>query len=155
MTSFNIRPYEEKDLLAVMEIENLTFISPWKKEEFVSEVNNNEFANIFVYELLDSVNGNKVVGFYDYWVTFDSATIAQIAVHPQYQRLKIGSTMMNEIISDCVAKKVSNITLEVRKNNEKAFKLYRKFDFEVVLTKPNYYSNGDDALYMMRRINNG
>ena len=77
----NIRDFELADLDRVMEIENLTFVAPWKKEEMLAEVNENKFANIGVIEV-----DNKVVGFYDFWVTFDSATIAQIAVDPSFQR---------------------------------------------------------------------
>ena len=50
-------------------------------------------------------------------------------------------------------KKIRNITLEVRKNNEKAVNLYQKHGFKTVLTKEKYYSNGDDAYYMIKELN--
>ena len=59
---------------------------------------------------------------------------------------------MEEIIKDAQAKKVRTITLEVRKNNEKAVNLYQKYGFKATLTKEKYYSNGDDALYMMKEL---
>lgn len=152
MSEYEVRPIEERDYNSIMEIENLCFVSPWTLDQLIGEIKENMFSNIFVLE--ESVNGiNKVVGYYDYWITFDSATIAQIAVHPTYQSKHLGSLMLKEIIDDCYAKKVSNITLEVRENNVKAQNLYKKYGFQVVTVKPHYYDNGDNALYMVKKVN--
>ena len=142
-----IRDMELKDIDRVMEIESKTFIAPWKKDEMLYEFNDNKFANMAVI-----LKDNYIVGFYDYWVTFDSATIAQIAIDPLYQRQQLGSLLMKEILTDAKNKKVRNITLEVRKNNEKAVNLYLKYGFKQVLIKEKYYSNGDDAIYMIKEL---
>ena len=142
-----IRDMELGDIDRVMEIESKTFIAPWKKEEMLYEFNGNQFSNMAVI-----LSDNLIVGFYDYWVTFDSATIAQIAIDPAYQRQHLGSKLMEEILKDATAKKVRTITLEVRKNNEKAVKLYQKYGFKQILIKEKYYSNGDDALYMIKEL---
>ena len=151
--NYNIRPMKIEDLDEVMSIEDTSFIAPWKKEEFVNEFKSNQFANIFVVETNVDHTTKKIIGFYDYWVTFDSATIAQIAIDPAYQRQHLGSLLMEEIIKDARAKKVRTMTLEVRKNNEKAVKLYQKFGFKQTLVKEKYYSNGDDAIYMIKELN--
>ena len=142
-----IRDMELGDIDRVMEIESKTFIAPWKKEEMLYEFNGNQFSNMAVI-----LSDNLIVGFYDYWVTFDSATIAQITIDPAYQRQHLGSKLMEEILKDATAKKVRTITLEVRKNNEKAVKLYQKYGFKQILIKEKYYSNGDDALYMIKEL---
>ena len=142
-----IRDMNKTDLARVMDIESKTFVAPWKESEMLYELEENKFANLAVIVL-----DNYVVGFYDYWHTFDSATIAQIAIDPAYQRQHLGSLLMEEIIKDAKAKKVRTITLEVRKNNEKAVNLYQKYGFKTTLTKEKYYSNGDDALYMMKEL---
>ena len=142
-----IRDMNKTDLARVMDIESKTFVAPWKESEMLYELEDNKFAHLAVILL-----NNNVVGFYDYWHTFDSATIAQIAVDPIYQRQHLGSLLMEEIIKDAKAKKVRTITLEVRKTNEKAVNLYQKYGFKTTLTKEKYYSNGDDALYMMKEL---
>ena len=143
-----IRDMEQSDLKRVMEIESSSFVAPWNKEEMLYELNENMFSHLAVI-----TNDNYIVGFYDYWETFDSATIAQIAVDPLYRRQHLGETLLNEIIKECHAKKIRNVTLEVRKNNEKAVNLYQKYGFKTVLTKEKYYSNGDDAYYMIKELN--
>ena len=142
-----IRDMELNDIDRVMEIESKTFLAPWKKEEMLYEFNDNKFAQLAVICI-----NNYVVGFFDYWVTFDSATIAQIAVDPAYQRQRLGSMLLEELLKDATAKKVRTITLEVRKNNEKAVNLYQKYGFKTSLVKGKYYSNGDDALYMIKEL---
>jgi ribosomal-protein-alanine N-acetyltransferase len=49
--------------------------------------------------------------------------------------------------------KIKWITLEVRKSNTPAIKLYQKFDFSIINTRKNYYEN-EDAYLMGREIKN-
>ena len=142
-----IRPLEEKDLPMVMEIENLCFVAPWKQDDILRELHNNEFARLLVAEL----NG-QVIGYVDYWITFDSATICQIAVHPNFQRKAIGSEILNEVFKDCYAARVRNITLEVRESNNKGICFYKKHGFKQYLTKLGYYTNGENAIYMIKEV---
>lgn len=149
--NFEIRTMKMEDLKAVLEIENQTFVHTWKEKDFIYELKENPVSNVWVIEL--DYLGNKVIaGFCDYWHTFDSATLCQIAVDPKFQRHKLGSQMMNEIINDCYAKKVRTITLEVRKSNAKAISFYEKFGFKNVVIKPHYYNDGEDAIYMVKEV---
>ena len=151
-----IRKMEETDLPMVMEIEDLCFINPWKRSDFLYEMYENDYSNLWVIELSNSSLGLKsVVGFADFWFTFDSATICQIAIHPELQGNKLGSELLDEIIKEAYVKKIKNITLEVRRSNEKAIKLYEKYGFIVSHVKEGYYSDGEDALYMIREGTNG
>ena len=148
-----VREAKDEDIPAILELEQLCFKAPWTKENILYEMHDNPVSNFWVIELEDKVqNIVSVVGFCDYWHTFDSATIAQIAVHPALQHKQLGSAMMDEIINDCYAKKVQTLTLEVRYDNEKAINFYLKHGFKKELVKPKYYSNGDDAIYMIRKV---
>ena len=139
------------DLDSVLEIENASFHKPWEKDYFMQELTNNEFANLIVI-CLEKNNNEKIVGFADYWVTFDSATICQIAIDNSYRHQGLASLLLKEIIDDCSAKKVSTLTLEVRVSNGAAIALYNKFKFINIVTKPHYYENGEDAFYMVKGI---
>lgn len=150
--NIDIRKMEKADLPAVLEIENLCFEAKWSKENFEYEMNENPVSNPWVIELDDGQGHKSICGFSIYWQTFDSATICQIAVHPGIQRHQLGSAMMDEIINDCYAKRVRNLCLEVRKSNQKAINFYKKHGFEQKLVKEHYYSNGEDALYMIREV---
>ena len=148
-----IRKMTPNDLPQVMEIENLCFKAPWKETDLLYEMDGNPVSNIWVIELSNDALGIKhVCGFSDYWNTFDSGTICQIAIHPELQGNKLGSELMKEIIADAKAKKVRTLTLEVRATNEKAIKFYLKHGFNISHVKEQYYSNGEDAIYMILEV---
>lgn len=148
-----IRDMTEEDLDQVMEIENLCFKHPWKKVDFLYEMYENDFSNLLVIELSNQSLGLKqICGFIDFWTTFNSATIAQIAVHPDIQRQKLGTELINEAIKECKIKKVNTITLEVRVSNLTAQNFYLKHGFKKVVIKTGYYSDGEDAIYMMKEV---
>ena len=150
----NIREATINDLPIIMQIENLCFPhGAWKEENIIYELKENPVAHFWVIELsLEDKNDYRVVGFCDYWETFDSATICQIAVHPYLQRKQLGTAMMDEIFNDCYAKKIQNLTLEVRVGNVPAISFYKKYGFEIEVTKPHYYDNGEDAYYMVLKV---
>ena len=150
----NIREATINDLPIIMQIENLCFPhGAWKDENIIQELKENPVAHFWVIELsLEDKNDYRVVGFCDYWETFDSATICQIAVHPYLQRKQLGTAMMDEIFNDCYAKKIQTLTLEVRVGNIPAINFYKKYGFEIEVTKPHYYDNGEDAYYMILKV---
>ncbi|MCR4911362.1 MAG: ribosomal protein S18-alanine N-acetyltransferase [Bacilli bacterium] len=148
-----IRQMAEEDIPAVLAIEKLSFRDPWKAEDMLNEITNNPYSNFWVIELSNpSLNIKQICGFCDWWVTFDSATICQIAVHPDVRQMHLGSQMMEEIIATARAKKVRTITLEVRASNKAAIKFYGKFGFYVSHVKDGYYLDGEDALYMILEV---
>ena len=140
-----IRPAEQKDIPSILQIENECFIKPWGEKDIHYELNENPVSVFYVLE-----DNNEVIGFLDFWITFDSATIAQIAIKKAYQGRHLAHLLMKEMIDDCFAKKVINITLEVRINNVKAINLYSQYGFKKIVIKPHYYDNGEDAIYMVR-----
>ena len=148
MELFSLRPMKEKDLNVIMYLENTCFVSPWALKDLKYELNDNPVSNLWVIE--SETTG--IVGFVDYWITFDSATICQICVNPLFRRKGLGSMMIDELVSDCKANRVRNITLEVRENNDAAIKLYEKNGFKKSLVKEAYYTNGDNAVYMIREL---
>ena len=150
----SIREANQNDLPAIMDVEKLCFPNgAWKEENILYELKENPVSHFWVIELAMNENDRpQVVGFCDYWETFDSATICQIAVHPYLQRKQLGTAMMDEIYNDCYAKRVRTITLEVRVGNLPAINFYKKQGFEIETTKPNYYDNGEDAYYMILKV---
>ena len=150
----NIREATDNDLPFVMQIEQLCFPhGAWKEENLLYELHENPVAHFWVIELaLKETDPYRVVGFCDYWETFDSATICQIAVHPYLQHKQLGTAMMDEIYNDCLAKKIQTLTLEVRVGNVAAINFYKKQGFKIETTKPHYYDNGEDAYYMILKV---
>ena len=109
----------------------------------------NPFSIVYLYYVDD-----KLVGYLDYWVTFDSATIFRIAVHSNVQRSGVASKLMEKMFEDITEnyKDVFFVSLEVREGNIKAQGLYNKFGFFAYTTKENYYEDGENAIAMGRNM---
>ena len=146
MTNILIRDADINDLKGILEIES-SFHQPWKEEDIRYELEEDKYSNTLVAEL-----DGKIIGFVIYFITFDSSSIAQIATREEYRRNHIGDMLMEEYIKDCHAKKVSYITLEVREHNIPAISFYKKWRFAVILKKEKYYTDGENAFYMMRKV---
>lgn len=144
----NIRKAKISDLDAIKEIEDESFINPFTKEDLLYEISQNPVSNFLVLE-----KDGLVVGFIDYWVTFDSATIDQIAVKKSERNQGFAKILLEKSINDLKELgEVSFFTLEVRASNEPAINLYKSFGFQKVTIKEKYYDDGEDAIYMVKGL---
>ncbi len=144
----NIRKAKISDLEAIKEIEDESFINPFTKEDLLYEISQNPVSNFLVLE-----KDGLVVGFLDYWVTFDSATIDQIAIKKSERNQGFAKILLEKSINDLKELgEVSFFTLEVRTSNEPAINLYKSFGFQKVTIKEKYYDDGEDAIYMIKGL---
>ena len=144
----NIRKAKISDLEAIKEIEDESFINPFTKEDLLYEISQNPVSNFLVLE-----KDGLVVGFIDYWGTFDSATIDQIAVKKSERNQGFAKILLEKSINDLKELgEVSFFTLEVRASNEPAINLYKSFGFQKVTIKEKYYDDGEDAIYMIKGL---
>ena len=109
----------------------------------------NEINNPFVKFILCEING-KIIGCIDYSFFDDRIEINYIIVKEEYQHKGIATEMLEYMIEKC--KTIENITLEVSTKNIKAINFYHKNGFIDVSIRKNYYSDGSDAIMMMRRF---
>ena len=81
-----------------------------------------------------------------------NARIYSLNVHPGYRRMGIASSLM-DFISDMLKKKgYDNISLETGITNTAAQNLYISKDFHIDKKLSNYYSNGDDAFHLIKKL---
>jgi len=146
---YKIRAMKDEDILAVTSIEMGAFSEPWPEKEIAYELHENPVAKLYVA----TVN-EDVVGYLDFMITFDSATINRVAVNPGFRQQGIGQALLEKMVDVCHQQKdpVEFITLEVRPSNTAAQALYLKNGWKQVTVKKGYYSNGEDAIYMIRSI---
>ncbi|MEM3896759.1 MAG: ribosomal protein S18-alanine N-acetyltransferase, partial [Archaeoglobaceae archaeon] len=75
--------------------------------------------------------------------------IVSIAVRKEFRGHGIGEALLREAIKRLRARGKTKIALEVRVSNKPAQELYKKLGFRIVDTIPSYYSDGEDAYYMV------
>lgn len=106
--------------------------------------------NPFYYRIEYVIN-NEVVGYLEYALLYERIEIENIFVLENYRSNGVGSKLMEYLINTCYDKKLVNITLEVRKSNSIAISLYKKYGFNKVGVRHNYYGN-EDGLLMEKKV---
>lgn len=141
-----IRPMRVEDIDAVLAIEEQAFPTPWSRRAFYTEITENNLAHYVVVEL-DGI----VVAYSGMWVILDEAHMTNIAVHPLYRRMGIGSLLLQEMLNRARNLGASRMTLEVRVSNAPAQRLYERFGFVKRGLRRRYYTDTqEDAIIMWR-----
>jgi ribosomal-protein-alanine N-acetyltransferase len=131
------------DLTDVLEIERASFTYPWSHNFFLQELQVG-----YAHSLLATI-GEKSVGYVIYWLLPREIDIHNLAVQPTYRRRGIGRALLETVVEEARRQGVGRVTLEVRKSNEAAQKLYHTLGFSARGIRKGYYSDdGEDAVIM-------
>jgi ribosomal-protein-alanine N-acetyltransferase len=145
-TTFDVEPMRLGDVDAVMAIEKASFRSPMTAQLLLEEMGR-DWAHIDVVR--DRLHRN-VVAFTNYWVVADEVHLLNLATHPEARRAGHASRLLAHIIEVGRARECRFVTLEVRRSNAAAARLYRRFGFRAVGVRPNYYAEDqEDAIVML------
>ena len=104
----------------------------------------NPYLKLYLYK-----KDGTIVGYLLYSEIYERVEIEQIRVKEEYQRQKIASSMMEELLKD--TKEKENITLEVKEDNTKAISLYEKYGFKKKAIRKGYYQ-GIDGILMEKEL---
>lgn len=139
---------KETDLPIVLELEEQLFTSTWKMDDFLYEMNENPFSQMFVWE-----EDSEIVGYMGIWIIFEQAQLTNLAINKKYQGKGYGRKLLEMGISLCQEAGCEIMTLEVRQSNVVAKSLYQSCGFEKVSVKKDYYQdNHEDADVMMKGL---
>lgn len=145
---FKIDKMSLKDLTSIKDILTTEFDDFWNYEILKSEL---ESGNSYFFVVKNTLD--EVVGFAGIKVILDEADIMNIVVKKDFRNKKIGSLLLEHLISYSKSINLKNITLEVNKNNLSAIKLYEKFAFDRLGIRKKYYNGKDDAIIMSKNFN--
>ncbi len=142
---WSIAPIEEGDLDDILEIERMSFTSPWSRQMFEWELQNVGVSYGYVLRTPEW----RVAAFCTIWLILDEAHINNLAVRPECRRRGVGRTVLSVVLRLAAGMGARRATLEVRRSNESALKLYEHLGFTVAGTRRNYYANPvEDALIL-------
>lgn len=148
MNDVMIRPMELSDLDQVEEIEKKSFTTIWSKKLYRRELIENHFAHYFVIE-----KQNNMIGFCGIWLVLDEAQVTNIAIDPVYRGQGYGGLLFQYMLKRAIIQGAANLSLEVRKSNIQAQRLYQKFGLQPAGIRKNYYTdNNEDAIVMWVRL---
>jgi len=146
--NYIIEPMAEHHIDQIVEIEKVSFPTPWHKRIFELELGKPRSLHSVC------MTDDKVVGYLISWMLYDEIHILNVAVHPEYRRHGIAKKLIDYTIDHFSKKGANTVILEVRTSNIAAINLYEKMGFQVLRTRKRYYTDtGEDALVMMLNLN--
>jgi len=138
----------EEDLEAVAALEARSFTNPWTREMLARELQHSDVARGYILRLPDA----KVAAFCTCWMVADELHINTLAVDWPLRRRGLGSALVRYVIEAARLDGVDRATLEVRRSNTPALRLYEQLGFRVEAVRPKYYREPEeDALILWFR----
>lgn len=140
------------DVEEILEIQKLVYDGkiPWDEKIFNSELNRKKDRLYLVVRQKD-----KLIGFIgsSYSRGMHDMHVTNIAVLPEWQNKGIGKFLINFIMGKAEQLNAKQVSLEVRKSNDKAQKVYNDLGFKTdgVLNK-YYLDNKEDAVKMIVKL---
>jgi [ribosomal protein S18]-alanine N-acetyltransferase len=126
-----------------MAIERAAYAYPWSERFFRQEMQV-ECARSFLAEC-----EGRVAGYVLFWLLPGEIDIHNIAVHDDFRRRGLGRSLLEKVILEARNRASARVTLEVRKSNAVAQRLYQSVGFTIGGVRKGYYSDdGEDALLM-------
>jgi ribosomal-protein-alanine N-acetyltransferase len=141
-----------EDIPAAIAVEQAAYLTPWPQKDYRHELEQNHLAHYLALRRAGPGHSEDqaagLIGLAGFWLIAGEIHITTIAIEPRWkgrglgERLLIGLLEQGEALGGTVA------TLEVRPSNRAALSLYRKYSFQEVGQRPDYYPNHETALIM-------
>lgn len=150
-------PMTNADLLTVMEMEHVSFPTPWSVDTYRRELMVHNASYWVVRPGAKRVRAQDygvegdgevppVLAYAGMWLLGEDAHITTIATHPNWRRRHIGEWLLIHMADVARSHGISALTLEVRLRNSAAQALYAKLGFIAVGLRRGYYQDtGEDA----------
>lgn len=135
-------PLDEKDLKQMLEIERLSFASPWSEEDIKAALTSGGRLRC-----LGLTEGTRLVGWGCFAAGFSEAHLMTVAIHPDHRGRGCGRKLMLALLQAASDSGARYMELECRRSNLAAQAMYASLGFIRVGLKHGYYTDtGDDAL---------
>jgi ribosomal-protein-alanine N-acetyltransferase len=135
----------DADLDGIVEVSTASFARPWSREMFARELAHGSISRAYVLRTPEY----QVAAFCTCWLVVDELHVNTLAVRPECRRRGLGRALMAHVLAEARQKGAVRATLEVRRTNEAAVRLYESLGFTVESIRRNYYPEPpDDALVL-------
>jgi len=157
LQTFRIRKFTPDDLQAVMKINRAALPENYTDYFFIDL--HDRFPETFIVaeqegEIVGYIMSRVEVGLANLGLggLTRKGHVVSIAVMPQSRRKGVAQALINAAIDGMRNYKAKQCYLEVRVTNQAGINLYKKLGFEISRTINGYYSDGEDAYVMTKKI---
>ena len=152
--SYTLRKFSPNDLQSVMQINRVCL--PENYTDFF-------FVDLFPETFIVAEEDRKITGYimcrievglsnFGFGGLVRKGHVVSIAVLPQARRKGMALALISKALQGMEYYKAKQGFLEVRVTNDAAITLYKKLGFEITRTINGYYSDGEDAYVMTKRL---
>lgn len=150
---YQLVPARAEDLDEIARIERESFLVPWKREFFESELTE---PYRYVRVLSRGDGGAPRVGGYLFAVSlYEEFHVNKIATDPRLRHRGYGRLLLEDALGRARAVGATAVTLEVRISNLPAREFYRAYGFREAYRRKAYYQDGEDALALLLPLEEG
>jgi [ribosomal protein S18]-alanine N-acetyltransferase len=137
---------DARDLDGVLAIEEASFNNPTTREWYEGELQRQEVCFIYILRTPDE----PVAGFCAFWRVAEQMHINNLAIRPELRGHGLGSHLLQSVIAEAATMGAHHATLEVRRSNVAALRLYQRAGFHEAGVRRNYYTQPvEDALVLV------
>ena len=148
VTSWHIRSATPEDAAHLIGLARATFgARAWSDQSLTDCINAKDHSVV-----LGEDSKETPCGFAIWRIMEDEAELLTIGVLPRAQQKGLGGALLSALYASLVTIKINKLFLEVSVENAPAIALYRRAGFEKVSLRRGYYSDGTDALIMVRNL---
>jgi ribosomal-protein-alanine N-acetyltransferase len=146
---WSIVTLDENHIDGIIAIEKTSFQQPWQRVSFLNELSCRDALDVVALDPL----GRRILAYAISRVTRDEIHLLKIAVAPRWRRRGIATWLLGFCFGLAQRRNARKVYLEVRRSNVSAIDLYDKVGFQIIGTRPKYYTDtGEDALIMMKSL---
>lgn len=148
VTEPRLRPMQEEDVAAVLDIERAAYEFPWTRAIFRDCLRVG--YTCYVYEGAPGLLGHGIMS-----LAVGECHLLNICIHPKYQRRGLGQALIVYLLDLARVRRATVALLEVRVSNRAAYNLYLKMGFDEVGLRKAYYparSGREDAIILARDL---
>jgi [ribosomal protein S18]-alanine N-acetyltransferase len=131
-----VRVFEKSDLPGILRIERESFSEEaWPRELLL------DYAAAVPDLFLVARVGGRIAGYGIGCMTRHGAEIASLGVRPVHRQRGVATALLHAVLRKLRRKGANAVWLTVRRRNEAAIHLYRKFGFVRTATVPDHYKD--------------
>lgn len=134
--------FTDNNVADICKLEKICFDTEAWSDNSIKDLNHN------IYNVITAYKNNNLIAYIIYSIVLDEAELLRIAVAKEHRRKNIATTLLTHMLEKLDYKQVKICFLEVKSDNLNAINLYKKFSFEEISVRKNYYSNNISAIIM-------
>ena len=133
-----------EDASEIFKIEQNVFKDHWTLKSIKSELSNSSHSFVSVLEI-----ENSIIGYVFQRIIYNQSHIINLAIDIPFQHKGYGKFLLKNVIEKDIHD--TDVFLEVKEANFPAIKLYSDLGFEEIEKKDRYYSDGSNAVFMLKK----